>query len=924
MNIKNSAGTTIVTLTSGQVAQVDLASAFKVKVTSLNTARAFHRASRATVENAGLRTTHEPYCFIGEGCDLARAMHSVPLDGDDGRDHVELPFCEDVTLHAKNQVREPVRAADLVMPSVIVLTFAGAFETNFVADALHPLASTTLPPEAYAAIRNSDKPHGLEYSASLSSAGQVTRHPHHIRWEGVTPFFGWGHGPGIADFEVVRHVWRKVIPYRDYTNGTGSEYNIELRFVAETTVPIAGGVQDPDYGAWGTLFTVYVFCDQLSAGFADGDSYTPLGGVSMLWEKIDPFVWGNARGVSGGPDDKFCHPQLLAVGMLPTTLHAPMGREWVPWEDRKYYKAFQGGYTARGGNRELCYDWSNGAPWTPGTCTTPAPNGAGIIGNVVFGRTIGSTSCAAMSLGGDFPTSKPYEFIVWENGLGVGRTYLKPVKPGWDEECGALDVAGGSSGSINICVSDKDGIDDGTGKRTWPGDKPRPCAGHADEPFEGVGGSHQCFNTNEAEQPTEATCCYNTDEWALALARDYCIRTKYTYGDFNGSSCELLGTECEQHAAFVKQAVMDVLDYDMMMAGNQDARTIAWCRPLLDPDWVADSFIYPTNPGDFQDWQGTWTHAASYVEVSSASGPNVIKAAVRYESGTSYTWKDCVVRAKALKATMATHALFVRGAFDGSNRFTGYLGMIDPTGGTNATVSIVRYAVDVPTVVATTSISNLSSDTVDMQLEAWGTFVELKWTVSGQSQQTLSVDECGPSSGPGGLATTDVSTNVKFSDIYVDDTNYQYGLIEAYAGQFSAGLTFPLELHRIYTFPCIGLETNTTCGDCCDPPKCNCIASAYSGVYSTSASHGGPSDILLPDCPTNGDNPTKLGGGLYRCDCKGNWCPPLSWYCGDCPQPFPSLELSLPSCRPAEWDTANEPVVCRGITYWWHTITACM
>jgi len=923
--IKSHTGSTLATLTSGKAAQINLASSFKVIVTDINTAKTFHRGSRPSVVNSSVRRTYDPFCFIGAGCDLAKSLGSTPLDGEDGRDLVAAPFCEDVTLHAKNQAREPVRSADLIMPSVIVLTFAGLIESNFTPDPLHPSALTVLPPEAYDALRNTDKPHGLEYDPALSGNSKVSRHPHHVRWQGTSPSLGWGMGPGVGDLEITRYVWKKIIPYKDYTNGTGNEFNIELRFVAETTVPSGGGTQDPDVGAWGTTFTIYIFCDQLSAGFDDGDSFTPVGGSSMVWTKDDPFAWGLAPGVpSGTQADKFCHPQLLAVGMLPTTLHAPIGKAWIPWEDRKYHKLFQGPYSARGGNRELCYVWSNGAPWTPGTCSDPAPNGVGIIGNIVFGRQIGTTSCAAMTLGGDFPKSKPYEFIVWENGLGVGRTYLQPVKPGWDEECGKLDIAGGSSGSINICVDDKDGIDDGTGRREWPGDKPQPCPGHPDEPFEGVGGSHQCFNTNEAPQPTEATCCYSTTDWASALARDYCVKTVNTYGDFTGSECELLSSKCEQFATFARQAVCDTYDYDMMMSGNQDNRILTWYRPLYDPDWIADTFVYPVNPSDFQDAVGSWNHVPTYIDVASASGSGPIKALVWYVAGTVYTWKDCKVIARAMKATQAAHALSVRGSLNGSNQFTGYIGVVDPTGGTNATVSIIRYSNDSPTVVATVNISNLDNDNVAMQLEAWGTFVEFKWTVSGHSQDSLSVDECGPSEGNGGLATTDASTNVKFDGVRVEDTNQQYVLIEAYASKFGAGVTFPLKLHGVYTFPCIGVETGLDCGSCCDPPKCNCKQTAASAVYTTSASHGGGDDILLPDCPTNGDNPTRYGGGLYRCDCAGDWCPPTGWYCGDCPFPFPSLELGLPGCRPKDWDDSVEPVICKGITYWWHTITSCM
>lgn len=961
VSIRTHSGSTLTTVVTNQGIELFLGNtAFHFRTKTLATPRSIGASARGSVLSDSRPTTYStPNCFLGSDCDFADFNGNVPLDGEDGRAKCVVPMCQDVVAFCENASREPIRAADVVMPSVVVIRLSRA---DFTPDPAHPLSSTVLPEEFYTALFDG-KPVALIYDNK--AVGARSRHPHHLRWQGSpTPL--WGHGSGIANFTVSRHTWKKVIPY----SSGGLDYEIDIRFVAEHTLSggneanvdptgTPGGTMNRDYGAWGTLFSLYVFCNQLSPSFVDGDSFTPVdssGPVSFT--KADPFVSGIAYGVGESAEDKFCHPQLVVVAHFPTTFQSPMGHSHVVLEDRQFVNGILAidEQSIRGKNLEFEHKLRNGSPWIdylsdPGVYPRSTVEDADIFGNIVFGWTISTKSSAAMTLGGGFPTSTPTNFFVWENGLGVGRTYLVPEKPGWDELSGELDVLGGSSGSVSVCMGDGDGIPGENGVSEWPFYEFEECTGHPTEPFEGAGGGHLCFNNaNDLDGPI-ASCCTQTSRQAYATVVDKCKVVGTVYGDFSGIGCELLEDTCTITQTKNWRALLDYENHEYFMNGNQLLRNILFAKPILDPSLVFGDYTHEgsiPNPSLFVPDYGTWS--LNTITPSGINAPHAsnIKALARYINATTPVQEDVIITAQFRSAATVAQGLGGKVTVS-SGMVSGYFAVIQPTGGTNATVSIRKYVSDTETILATRSITNLSSSIVDVEFDVWGCLLKFTWTVSGQDTESLSVEDATFSSslGEAALAIAGVGTGV-FADIFIDDEKKNFIRIEATQGCYANGLSWPETIpeERVSSLAeCNAILTNPECGSCCHSnPDCNpicfyCNCSSEDGtpIYITSFSWSGLSidnpsggDISLTNCsgPNDysggGENPTYVGGPLPRCDCYGQYCAGTNLpKCGLCPDPFVNGEVLFPMCWPASLDQDDMPRMCRGLRNWFYSDAGC-
>lgn len=913
VTVKHSSGSTLITLTQGtslDACRLHLGgSGFTARPLRKNYPRASYSSTRGSIQSISQPVRYENFsCFSGSECDLADFAGNVPLDGEDGRDLVVVPMFQDSSTIPKNQNREPIRGADLVMPSVVVLKFN---EGEFEADPNHPLAATNLSPAFYEKLYNNGRPLALVYDGPASG---VSSHWHHARWQGAEPLVGWGMP---NDLSVVRHIWKHEV---EYDEPDGTTHVLEVRFVVEHTVdpeplvtPVGGGGQNNRTdGAWGALFMVYVFTNELSPFFEDGDRYQPVGGggANIAFTRDDPCRWGAVVSESLDQTKKFCHPQLVIAASLPTTFESPAGQLWVPLMERKFLKEFEGDYVLHGKNREHCYLVANGSPWldTSG-CEDPSPGGVVAIRNCVFGWDISTVSFAGMSLGGDIPRSKPLEFVIIENGPGYGLTWLKPTRAGWSEDCGKLDVLGGSSISIKLCTSDRNGIDDGTGRRRWPRFLVNACAGHPDEPFEGVGGSHRCFNNNG--ESTSTGCCISIDQQVFG-SKEVCTATTYTFD----AGCLPQDVSCETEGAYETQLLAEVFDYDYLMNGNQDNRALTWSRYLHDP---AQTF-YSLDKTDGTDWSedvGSWTDNGTGAMSTAVSGDPITGIYTYVPAGMIGSpdgYRDATIRARATACTSVPHGLLTNYRSGGSQ--TAYFGCITPTGGSSATVELCKIVSDVITVLATRSITNLNSDNVDMELEKWGSETHFRWTVSGESQEEISADDCEITQvGWPGLLTRGAATGATFTDVEVDDTSYEY--VEASAA-FSQNRILMSFDRRI-------MQGWDQCDEDTDPGCiCDCSHTIRQMTFATTADWiGGGGDITLRSCPTEGDNPTVYGGDLPTCVCDGptlepGHVPP----CVTCPGPFEALYLNIyQRC----WNGAeeDEPRMCRGISYWlWDPVAA--
>lgn len=929
-------GTTLTTLSSaGQVALVLLGeSGYFIRLKTLGVARPVSRSARDPIANPVLPQTYSPVCFYGTLCDLAVDAGLVPLDGEDGREKCIVPMCQDIITYCRNASREPIRAADIVMPSIIPVQL---YRDQFEPDPLHPLAATVLPDEFYEALYRDDRPHALEYQGAL---GGVSRHPHHLRFKGSGVTNDWTHGDAITDLLIARHYWNKVI---SYTLDDESEFQVEIRMVLEHTLssepgvdPVVdpGGLQDRDYGAWGSIFTLYIFARQLDPTFDDGDTFTPVGASAPVeFSSGDPFVSGLAFDVGDTAAKKFCHPQLVAVAHLPTNFQSPVGESWIPWNDRRLLKAWQGQYTLRGENKVFCYKLRNGSPWVnPADCTAEAyPRDtidfADIFGNIVFGWTATTNVGATMSLGGGFPRSRPLEFLTWENGLGVGRTYLRPLKPGWDETCGILDVAGGSSGGIAICIDNPYGIDDGSGRHEWPSYEFVECDGHPNEPFEAIGGGHQCFNNgNTDDSGLVEDCCVSTLQQASATATDACVVTTTTYGDFNGADCDFDSQTCH-YSLGSSQASMEYEDHNYVMNGNQSLRTISWVRVLPDPVREFSDYTHAGTAGNkMVDLYGTWDFSAATITGTGVSHASVVKALAIYDEVTNPVVTDVIVRCHLTDAKTVSHAVAARTAYV-ATKVSGYFGVLESTGGNNGTASIRKIVEDVEEILTSINIANFTSGTVDLELDAWGSEITFRWTVSGHAQEELVGMDCELSSGEGGLAIM-AESSTSFGTVFFDDETKVFLNIEGTHGRLLNAVSWPLTIpttRALFIQSCEDSVTNEDCGECCTPPRCNCTTMSPTVISATTTTwSSADSDAIEQNCsgnPTDGytgdsENPTYFTGPYYRCDCEGTLCSgDAGPRCGECPVPWRALSLGIPSCWPGTQEV-DEPRMCSGVTFW--------
>jgi hypothetical protein len=343
---------------------------------------------------------------------------------------------------ARNSTREPIQAADLNLP----LRIRVEFRNGFVRDTGH-VHSGAVSDEFLEALQGE---HQLTYVGVMGGTGSDhSRNPYHIALVGTSPSLAWD-AVALPGLSVVKHLWEKQITY---TVGEVTHI-IKIRFCPEH-YPTPGG--DPG-GIWGTLMPLYVFSDEINAGYVDGTPYAPHNNAPFY--EADPYVWGNYYSL--GIDKKLAHPRLAIVAFIPTTFHAPNGFTWFPPDQERF---------------AACYAEHNGAPWSSGV-------GADAALNSVFGSAFGSYFMRAITLGGG-DQSELFLYMCIENGRGEGITALKPTKPGWDETAGQLTPLEQCDISVHACTPRQDGIN--------------PCVGHLDNPNGGIGGSHDCFR-NSLEQ----------------------------------------------------------------------------------------------------------------------------------------------------------------------------------------------------------------------------------------------------------------------------------------------------------------------------------------------------------------------------------------------------------------------------------------
>lgn len=801
---------------------------------------------------------------------------------------------------AINQYREPIRGADVQLPNEIGIAFERG---QFVEDPNHPNA-TTLSPEMHEAlfgIEDVDPPqkwHILTYGGSIPGN---TRHWHHIRYTGVhgTPAsYGWNLP---APFSVRRHYWKKTITYTRQSDQ--AEFEIEIRLVMEHTVnpepdpgPTPGsGTNNATEGSWGTLFNVYVFCNEASPTFVDGNNFTPNGWSSGIpFSKNDPAAWGGNYSANGGVQaDKVCHPQMLICASIPTTMESPAGFEW-----------HEGSF-----NRvAYCYQRSAGIPWTNPSITAI---GTLIWNNGVFGDMISGFAHGCMTLGGDVPLSVPMDWIVVENpesdvnpGEGNGYTFMFCKKPGWDETEGVLDLLGGTA--IKLCLFPQEEDQN----------RVSVCTGHPDEPFEGSGGTHRCFLSAANE------CCIGVTVWddltqtlvpsrARMSLTQKCIRVTNVYGDFNGFECEGISVDCEVIGSYTTGYALPCVDYSYVMDGNQLLRYITFNDWFDDPTQAKYDFDYVNTDPDIQQRVGTVTLGASTITIASVTGATYSNVTTYYPSGA--TFSDALVKCTVPLSASYTAGLVLRGSVS-FGALTGYTVVFDKT---NDHVSIYKVAAGTETLLNRKTVAGISaSSSVLAEFECDGSTLIARWGAN-----TLEAEDCtNYTGGEPGIVTRGSAVGAVFTPDatkFIDDKSIYWLKVEATftVASCTSGTQQPVLL-RGYG-KCEEDSGNPACGT--PPDDCNCVAWANARI-----------DPTLPSgCVESGQ--ISFGGmpPIIQTQCfDSEPCSPGAPNCGDCPSPYMDSRISLPSCTD---HTTNEtvslpgaPEYCGGSEHWNYSPVACL
>lgn len=945
----------------------------------------------AAITNVTVDPPFSPFCFREDECALAKAEGQTPLNGEGGDAEVVAPMYQDVTIHAKNYDREAIRAADVIMPKIIPVRFN---KDEFAEDTNHPLsASVNLIDEFFETLYQAvgeegsfqDEPHLLTYNAALSGASR-TRHWNHLEYTGT-----WDHGTGLADLTARKHVWQRLVQYGPPDDPDA--HTLDIRLIMEHTFGsevladcTAGG---PSYttenGAWGALFTLCVFTNEILPSFVDDSTTFQAVGdtLARTYRRADPAVSGQSFGVAvtNGEQLKFVHPQCVILAQVPTTFQAPIGRNKVPLVNFENFKIEEGGNTGLSRNLERCYDVPNGCPFLSGACSDTFPCVAsgtfpdsihGIIYNCVFGHHNSEMDQLgkAMTLGGDMARSKPMEWLAFENGAGVGRTFLVPTNPGWDEACGKLDVIGGSSGIIRFCVDDGDCQDGdtkcgGPDANEWPVCKASPCDGHEQEPFENVGGSHTCFRNDNLAQgpggPENTNCCVSIQDTTLGHWA-FCARVTVVYGDPRPgfSDCEIVELRTDNSTEFFTTTIMFMNDYTYLATGNQTMRRMDWARLLPNPSKPNRVSVAIDVPGDFTQVKGTWTIGSTFSVTAVGATPGVTSL-VRYDENSTDDWFGCEMEVELEGLTNL--GIYGIGMFEDANNG---IGMTVQTVGGGFELKIVRYISGTRVELAsTTGTGNDNTGIAKFRIQ--GTDITAEYRPSGQPSFTSTTAEDGRLYGiidqpelliPENSSTSDFLPSLftegsALSQVF-DPTGISGNFIEEIVPQFvshiasitrtSVSVTVKNELTEGF-----GLCTesfNPNCGTCCEPAVCNCLQWDESLTTTLVSSHNPVShrDIdsfeTFIDCQgidnntdesLTADNPTYNGGpNPFRFRCEGTICNSGFPPCTDANPPSGRRSISFPLPLSDEcWDKVdsgclgNIPLMCYGIDHYEAGLIAC-
>ncbi len=490
--------------------------------------------------------------------------------------------------------RNVFRGADVGLPDKIYL---GIDTSKFAKDPGHSDSGFD-PTNMLAAMQ---KQFNLEYVDGYVSAVSDSRHPHQVLWI-----------PDPGSFEhsiplVERWVWREI---RNYTGADNNTYQLEVRFVAETPYGGISAFQDPIGGtpvdgAWGTLFNVYVFSNEINKTYDDGDDF---GGVSYY--RDDPLLY------TGNPTN-LAHPQLAIAANVPTTIQDPARYE--------LYDIFSE-------NKKICYyNDGPGLPWTGGT----QPR------SCMYGYSI--RSCMTLTAGCE--TSVFNNFVTIENSEVNGMTALYTTAPGYDRNVGGLL----STSGISIKARCSPRVE-----------KEDCCKGYSigsdnETPYTPYVGSPQCIKAPDARG-----CCFSKDSQIKLTLSDKCIQTSQPLD----ADCITLDTIITVSNNYSRTIVLDMFNMEYNIGDYSG--DIQWQYREDDINYVYRNYTDNFDDNDISNLNqmyGTFTVSGGEVTSTATENTNWGGSLILYDDETYTNPKIQVnVMDKTKSACLVMKFAFVTGS----------------------------------------------------------------------------------------------------------------------------------------------------------------------------------------------------------------------------------------------------------------------
>lgn len=451
------------------------------------------------------------------------------------------------SAYTSNGIRPVYRGADLGLPDKMYVSIDS---TKFFKDS-HSSHSGS-----FAGAKNAfNKPFTLEFVQDFVPVTPYSRHWHNCTSSGLGFI-------QIPNEYSKKYVWAEN---RNYIGDDNNNHVLEVRFVLE--IP-DGSDNSGTTGAWGSLFHIYAFTDEIP--YVEGAS---VGGVSFY--RDDPCVYVDDT------TQKVCHPQLLLVAHVPTTmesccpsaLHDPLSPKTA-----------------------VCSLFSGpGLPWTSGTDRNAS----------LFSPTGGYLK--AITLGGGCVSSKIYDLITIENQAQDGLTHLYTTAAGYDNDTGVL--------LTTSAISCK--------PRCYPQvDKENCCIGYTkhdhlnDIPMTPCVGSTKCWSSLSFPESNVVPriCCFYKDSYIRLTLNDKCFAVSLvTDGD-----CNTIGGDTVIRSYYSR--TIDIPAYEIVPnCGSESGVIMSWRFSEDDPTYVNRDFnddFSDNSLGAVDQLFGSWTAVDGYAEMT--------------------------------------------------------------------------------------------------------------------------------------------------------------------------------------------------------------------------------------------------------------------------------------------------------------------